>query len=278
MLSTVSEFRLPILAGATLLVLLLLLAASAIQPGALAKAGLRDIKPHPWPVWLFGGLLVLMGTFFAIGWLGAMPWVTGEGDELRRQAAPALGAYLLSIVIAWGMLRLYSRSAPNAGLKFSFSDVPIGLICLVLATPVVILSGDLAALLHRHITGATPAPIAHATLQTIVTDAAQPWAVALMVGAVIGAPIVEEVVYRVFVQSALLRLSGSPWVAIVATSAAFAGVHAPSVPYYALFPLFTLAVAMGLAYERTRRLGVPIVMHMGFNAANIALALSRQAT
>ena len=41
-------------------------------------------------------------------------------------------------------------------------------------------------------------------------------------------------------------------------------------------PLFALGAGMGLAYERTRRLGVPIVMHMGFNAANIALAMQSQ--
>jgi membrane protease YdiL (CAAX protease family) len=280
MLSMAAEYRLPLLAGATLVVLVLLFIANALQPGALAKAGLRDIKPHPWPVWLFGGLLVMMGFAFAAGWLAQMGWVVGEGDELRRQAAPTLGAYLLSIVVAWGMVRLYARSAPNAGLKFRIPDVPIGLACLLLAAPVVVLAGDAAAMLHQNITGSRPNAIAHATLERIVTDASNPWAWGLMAGAVIGAPVIEEVIYRVFIQSALLRLSGSPWVAIIATSGAFAGVHAlgpEPVPYFALIPLFALGAGMGLAYERTRRLGVPIVMHMGFNAANIALALQGQA-
>jgi membrane protease YdiL (CAAX protease family) len=35
-----------------------------------------------------------------------------------------------------------------------------------------------------------------------------------------------------------------------------------------------LGLAMGIAFERTKRLGVPIIMHICFNGLNVALALS----
>ncbi len=42
---------------------------------------------------------------------------------------------------------------------------------------------------------------------------------------------------------------------------------------HAVAPLFALSVALGASYERTGRLGVPIVMHGAFNALNLAIAL-----
>src|SRR6185369_4082201 len=93
--------------------------------------------------------------------------------------------------------------------------------------------------------------------------------------AVLGAPFVEELMFRVFLQSALLRLLGRTWPSILVTSALFALVHLgggvrPS-EAYALAPLFILSVAMGVVYERTRSALAPITMHMAFNALNVAL-------
>ena len=50
-----------------------------------------------------------------------------------------------------------------------------------------------------------------------------------------------------------------------ATLASPAGSHA-------IVPLLALGLYIGLVYERTGRLGVPIAMHAAFNAGNIAMA------
>ena len=42
---------------------------------------------------------------------------------------------------------------------------------------------------------------------------------------------------------------------------------------HAIATLFVLGLAIGVAYERFKGLGVPIAMHAGFNAINIALVL-----
>jgi len=96
---------------------------------------------------------------------------------------------------------------------------------------------------------------------------------------VLGAPIVEELVYRVFIQSAIIRVIGGVWPGVLITAGIFAAVHRigdpeSAVPWVALAPIFVLGLAMGIAYERTKRVGVPILMHMAFNAVNVGMALA----
>jgi membrane protease YdiL (CAAX protease family) len=83
-------------------------------------------------------------------------------------------------------------------------------------------------------------------------------------------------VFRVFLQSALVQVFVNRWAAIICTSALFALIHRlgpEPVPWHAVAPIFALGVAAGVAYERTARLGVPILIHMLFNAANVGLVL-----
>jgi hypothetical protein len=103
-----------------------------------------------------------------------------------------------------------------------------------------------------------------------------------MLGAAVGAPIVEEVLYRGFVQTAIVRATagvrGGAWLGVLVTSLGFALTHAggsANVPWHALVVLFGLSVGLGVAFERTGRLIAPIVVHAAFNAGNLALALSQ---
>ncbi len=101
---------------------------------------------------------------------------------------------------------------------------------------------------------------------------------ALIAAAVVGAPLVEEMIYRVFLQSSISRATGLPWVGILAAAVVFAVAHAVGpaeqrVPWYAAVPIGVLGLACGLAYERTKRLLVPITMHACFNAMNVAMAM-----
>ena len=36
---------------------------------------------------------------------------------------------------------------------------------------------------------------------------------------------------------------------------------------------FVLSIGLGIAFERTKRIGVPILMHVLFNAGNVAITL-----
>ncbi len=85
----------------------------------------------------------------------------------------------------------------------------------------------------------------------------------LVVGAVVLAPLAEEVFFRGLLQSAIRARTRRPWAAILVASAFFALMHT-STPH-ALGGLFILAVGMGYNYERTGRLYPAILIHTIFN-------------
>jgi membrane protease YdiL (CAAX protease family) len=87
-----------------------------------------------------------------------------------------------------------------------------------------------------------------------------------MVMAVVVAPVAEEVIFRGYLYPVGKRYLG-PFLSLAVTGILFAILHghAASVP-----ALFTLAVCLGLAYEKTGSLLVPMIMHAVFNAVSIA--------
>jgi CAAX protease family protein len=97
------------------------------------------------------------------------------------------------------------------------------------------------------------------------------WLVALVVVVAIGAPIVEELVYRgLILQTLQSRVNDA--LALVISAAFFAGIHFAPVE----FPgLFAFSIVLGLCFQRTGRLSMAITAHIGFNAVGLALAASR---
>ena len=85
---------------------------------------------------------------------------------------------------------------------------------------------------------------------------------------VVGAPVIEEIVYRGWLQPRL----GAAWgnaVGITAVAVLFAAVHLQPVE----FPgLLAFAVVLGVARARSGRLGLPVVTHAAFNATGLLLA------
>ncbi len=97
------------------------------------------------------------------------------------------------------------------------------------------------------------------------------WKILLVLVVVIGAPIVEEIVYRGAVQSHLQRTAGTS-AAIVGTAVLFAAIHMSPLE----FPgLFVFALVLSEARRRSGTLGLSIVTHMSFNAAGLVLVLMK---
>ena len=104
-------------------------------------------------------------------------------------------------------------------------------------------------------------------------DAAQGgWIVLLFFVVVICAPLVEEIVYRGFIQHNLAVAYGAR-ISLLLASFWFAAVHLQ----LAEFPgLFAFALVLGLCFSRTKRLGLSIVTHVSFNATALTvMALTR---
>ena len=92
------------------------------------------------------------------------------------------------------------------------------------------------------------------------------WMVVLVLVVVFGAPFVEEVIYRGFIQQYLGSSIGKIS-ALIVSSLWFAGIHFQ----IAEFPgLFAFSIVLGLCFMRTQRLGLAIVTHVAFNATALA--------
>jgi len=84
--------------------------------------------------------------------------------------------------------------------------------------------------------------------------------IAIMV--IVAAPVFEEFIFRGLIFGGLRRSLNLP-VAAIASAAIFAIVHPPA----SVIPVFVLGLCTALAYERTRILAAPIVVHAIYNAA-----------
>jgi uncharacterized protein len=93
------------------------------------------------------------------------------------------------------------------------------------------------------------------------------WLVGLIAIVVVGAPFVEELVYRGMLQGALLRRVNDAF-AVVAVAAFFAFIH---FRWVELPGLFVFGLILGVCALRTRRLGMGIMAHMAFNATGLML-------
>lgn len=103
----------------------------------------------------------------------------------------------------------------------------------------------------------------------LVDDARGGWLVLLGLVVIVGAPIVEEIVYRGVVQPGLVASWGRS-VGIVVTAVLFAAIHMQPVE---LPGLFVFALVLGWARHSTGTIGTSIVTHMAFNATGLALVV-----
>jgi membrane protease YdiL (CAAX protease family) len=86
---------------------------------------------------------------------------------------------------------------------------------------------------------------------------------------VVGAPVVEEIAYRGLLQRPLIERF-HPAIVIPGVAVTFALIHFRPVEYPGLL---LAGLLFGACAWRTRRLGMAIAAHVGFNAAGLVLAL-----
>lgn len=94
------------------------------------------------------------------------------------------------------------------------------------------------------------------------------WLIALVLVVVVGAPFVEELVYRGLLQGAFVRRINEI-LAVVVVAMWFALIHFRPVEYPGLF---AIALVFGACALVTGRLGMSIFAHVAFNAVGLALA------
>ena len=264
------------------LMLAILWFGNVIKPSSLGGKGAGGAGGggggggQPWWSMLFAAIVI----YFAMA-LGAQAMTL----QVQNQAWPFLEkvatdstkgrALILLANFGAGLLAGVAMLAlASGGLKRpAAAQLGMGVLAIVVLFPIVNATGLLSADVYQLLKGQPPPRISHTTLETVTSNRNDTWAWVQIGCAVLLAPIVEEIIYRYFLQSALSGVLGRAWLAIVIGSALFASAHIGSVPLQALPMLFVLGLGLGVAMQRTGSLGVAIVMHMVFNAANVALAV-----
>lgn len=216
--------------------------------------------------------------YWATGWVIAqfasllVISAVGSGSHATDIPIPLLGvATLVSWSLLVVMLVVFSRRVGTGSFLTDFQVsakvgdalfIPVGVFIQLVAVP----------LLYAPLRSFWPDTFSDARVQDnarVLVDRAGGFStIVLFVMVAIGAPIVEELVYRGFLQLWLAtRFTHiASWLLVAGL---FTTIHFRPVEYPGL-ALFALAV--GAAMIVTGRIGAPIALHVGFNAAGLLLA------
>lgn len=231
--------------------------------------GLETTQPV---MWFAGALGLYIGIWVVGGAIAAL--ILGESDDpVEIGAASAGGVYAIAVLAS--VITLVYLSTRFAGWRFGFATKSpwAGCVWFVFAIPALFLAMNVAVIVQTLIEGALPDPIAHPTLELIVSTPGDARVWLIVAGAVIGAPVFEETVYRGLVQTSVLRATGRRWVAILVTTSLFTMAHlAGDIPLHALIPIFVLGATCGIVCER-RGVWAAIAVHSLFNASQVVLAV-----
>lgn len=229
-----------------------------------------------------GGTLATIPTGPAIGTWG-IGWVLGMlvlgplaivamdasvGDDLsvpQLSAATAVGWVAFSVALVVASRRFGSGHFRR---DYALSFRPVDLVGI----PVGIgLQVGLIPLLYRPLRALWPMTFSTDEVEQRANDlvdrAGDRWAWLLVVVVVIGAPIIEELVYRGLLQRSISRSVGLPS-GLLLTSLLFALIHPSAVEYPGLI---VAGLAFGAGVLITGRIGMGIATHMAFNAAGLAV-------
>lgn len=148
-----------------------------------------------------------------------------------------------------------------------------GLFGFILVLPVVLFVLDVGATLRLLWTGVEDDGVAHSGLSVILTASDRAYLLPVLLLVILITPLLEEILYRGFVQRGFRTLGLPPWAAILAASLPFTMMHVGVVEPAALAGLFVLSMGLGWVYERGGSIMAPIVLHSCFNGFNTAYAL-----
>jgi membrane protease YdiL (CAAX protease family) len=149
-------------------------------------------------------------------------------------------------------------------------DIGLGIATWLVGFPIVILFNHLLELFLKILSQSTPPK--QVAVDHLLSAFSTPYFLLSLITLVVFAPIVEELLFRGFLQNWFKKYTGKKS-AILLTSLCFAVLHYSSsqgLSNISLIPaLFFLSCFIGFVYERQSSLISPLVMHAFFNASNV---------
>jgi len=244
---------------------LVLLWRLVLSPTARAAARTR-ISPLPaWNV-LPSDFMIFLWLVFCCGWLlpvivGLMCGSFGIVDRARMLVInfASDGGMILGV---WVYQRFFARGSSLRPFADS-NTFRAGVVTFLISLPIVVV----VALAWAGLMTLCGLPVEPQDAVALFKKTSSPmFLAAMIVFATVVAPLTEELVFRAGIfRYARTRLPR--WAALLLPACLFAALH----NHLASFAqLAALGVVFSLAYERTGRIGTPIVAHALFNACNVA--------
>lgn len=215
-----------------------------------------------------------LGSFLAANVVSALVLVaTGHGDA--ETADIPVWVFGVAALAMWGVHLAVVRASLRAegsglveGTSLTFRGRDLAGVPLGVASQLVLVTAVMWPL-GRLFPGTFDYDKVSERANDLASTAAGAWVLVLVGVVVVGAPIVEEIVYRGWIQPRLESSWGRA-AGVGFTAVLFAAVHLQPVE----FPgLLAFALVLGVARSRSGRLGLPVVTHLAFNATGLLLAL-----
>ncbi len=264
-------------------VLALLARCGCLRRDALAAGPSRRVGLVPADLLVTLGLMILGPSLIAY----FMPLATPADGAADPDVLASAGRILLAQASGQGLPVLYllwrAGSAPR-GLRLigvvptkPRRDLAWGALGFLVAVPMVFATIQATVILGE-LFGQEAPVLAHDMLKMLVHSDSKLGSALIAVSAILVAPVLEEAVFRGTVQSVMVEVAGETkrWGVVLVASFVFALIHANTATWenwQALPGLFVLGLVLGWLYERSGSLWPGIILHMGFNTLNIAMAL-----
>ena len=219
-------------------------------------------EPAPQPHWM-SVLLVLLWVSMQLMSLLRSPTTEIKPPELDDVKVLCAMSALISLGLGFPLTTQGPEALSQLGLRSQefWSQIRTGVL------------GFLASVLPVILAYSTTLPWRttenqHGLLQLLSEDASITTLLWIILAAVILAPMLEELMYRVILQTWLQQVA-PPREALITVAVLFAAVHRlPDA-----VPLLPLALVLGYVYQQTRSFLAVVILHMLFNATNLTLAL-----
>jgi len=185
------------------------------------------------------------------------------------QAADTLTKLRVSLLVVF-MLARHPLFPRDAALPRIIRKAGIGLLTGLILAPITLVQLQMGSVIWQWLHPAQTLPV-HPVLLALKESTVEAWGPAVLaIGAILVAPLGEELLFRGLVLGAVWRLTGRAWLSVVISGVLFGAIHGQPQD---ILPLCTMGVILGYVRLRTRSLVPPITAHALFNARTMIMAL-----
>lgn len=162
----------------------------------------------------------------------------------------------------------YRQSITSLGLSAAnlFVNIKQGIKRYLITLPLIMLAGFIINLISGYF-GQNPEM--QDVVRWVLEEKSLFVLVSLIFFGIVIAPVIEEIMFRGFLQPALKNFFGGRY-AIVLSASLFAGVH---MDIFAFFQIFILGMLLGYLYEKTQTLAASIIVHVLHNSLTLVFLL-----